>query len=73
MPQLNHAADSPLRALALVTQTATRVRAAAVQNVWRWCRDLPARAYGGVVQRGAGLPAGVVPAAPRAGDVTASR
>jgi Homeodomain-like domain len=28
--------------LALVTQTATRVCAQAMQNVWRWCGDLPA-------------------------------
>lgn len=66
MPQLNHAADSPLRALALVTQTATRVCAEALRNVWRWCGDLPTRAPGGVLQRGAGVPVGVVPAQARA-------
>jgi hypothetical protein len=62
MPQLNHAADSPLRALALVSQTATRLCAEAMQNVWRWCGALQARAHGGVLQRGARLPVGVVPA-----------
>jgi hypothetical protein len=36
----------PLRALALGTQTATRVCAEAMQKVWRWCGDLPARASG---------------------------
>jgi hypothetical protein len=32
-------------------------------DVWRWCGGLPAGAHGGVLQRGAGLPVGVVPAA----------
>ena len=70
MPQLNHAAYSPLRALALVTQTATRGCAEAMQNVWRWCGDLPTRAHGGDLQRCAWLPVGVVPAAAPAWGVT---
>jgi hypothetical protein len=40
MPRLKHAADSPLRAWALVTQTATRLCAGAMQNVCRWYGDL---------------------------------
>ena len=37
-----------------------------VEMVWRWYGDQP-RAYGGVLQRGAGLPVGVVPAAAEPG------
>ncbi len=63
MPLLNHAADPPCGPLALVTQTATRVCAQAMQNVWRWCGDLPAGHMAVFCNAAPGLPVGVVPAA----------
>ena len=62
MPLLNHAADSPLRALDPChpdrNSRLCRSVAERLEKVWR-----PAGwAHGGVLQRGAGLPVGVVPA-----------
>ena len=69
MPQVNHAADSPLRALARVTDRNSRLWRSdreRVEVVWRWYGDLSGGAHGGVLQRVARLPLGVVPAAARA-------
>jgi hypothetical protein len=66
MPRVNHAADSPLRALARVTDGNSRLWRSdreGVEMVWRWYGDLSGGAHGGVLQRSAGLPVGVVPAA----------